>query len=268
MTVHNRRETTLKCLRHLKNMIYDRGKLNLDVFMTDDGCSDGTVEAVNRDFPDVTVIHGNGELFWNRGMYAAWQKAENNDYDFYWWVNDDTFVFEDTISRLLDFSRSHQHKVLVVGRTCSSMDKERVTYGGYKGRVFLTNIDQEQDSDTINGNLVLVPRSVYTVIGKNDPYYRHSLGDSDYGLRALEAGISVLLAPGIFGICDLHEKPAKWKDSRLPIKIRWDNFCSPTGNNPFEFFHYKKRHFGIIPATGTFITNFLHFLFPRFWNNS
>ena len=77
MTVHNRRETTLKCLRHLKNMIYDRGKLNLDVFMTDDGCSDGTVEAVNRDFPDVTVIHGNGELFWNRGMYAAWQKAEN-----------------------------------------------------------------------------------------------------------------------------------------------------------------------------------------------
>lgn len=35
-----------------------------------------------------------------------------------------------------------------------------------------------------NGNIVLIPQAVYSVVGMNNPSYSHSIGDFDYGLRA------------------------------------------------------------------------------------
>lgn len=268
MTVHNRRETTLKCLECISEMVYDKGLIRVDIYMTDDGSTDGTADAVIGRFPSVRIVKGDGSLFWNRGMYAAWQEAATLDYDFYWWVNDDTFVLPDTLLRLLDSSRAHSDKVLIVGSTCASDGSGRVTYGGWKDHALITNLDREYPCDTLNGNLVFIPKSVFIRIGMNDPYYRHSLGDTDYGLRAGEAGIGIFTAPGFLGICDRHERPTVWMDPKQPIGKRWRNFFSPTGNNPFEFFHFRKKHYGWIPAIGTFISNFTHFLFPRLWRQS
>ena len=271
MTVHNRRETTLRCLESLADSVYDKDRIDMDYYITDDACTDGTAEAISAAFPDAHIIKGDGSLFWNRGMHLAWEEAAKSDYDFFLWVNDDTYVFNDSLSRLLSCSASHSDEAVIVGSTTSSDGSGRITYGGwrnYKGNnngELIAGVDKEQPCQTMNGNIVLIPRSVYLSIGKNDPYYHHSLGDLDYGLRATESGIGIFVAPGACGICDLHEKPTIWMDPSQPFSKRWDNFFRPTGNNPFEFFHFKKRHFGILPAIRSFITNILHFLFPSLW---
>jgi GT2 family glycosyltransferase len=265
MTVHNRRDTTLECLRRLSAMQYDRERVTLDIFMTDDGCTDGTADAVSDAFPQVHVIQGNGELYWNRGMYAAWQEAAKHDYDFYWWVNDDTFVFEDTLSRMLACSASHEDKAIVVGCTCSSGEPVRFTYGGWEGEKTISDVSFERPCRTMHGNLVLIPRAVFLRLGMNDPYYRHSLGDTDYGLRATENDIGIWSAAGYCGICDLHERPVVWMDPDKPVKERWSNFFSPLGNNPFEYFHYRRKHYGLLSALSRLGSNFIHFLFPRMW---
>lgn len=70
LTVYNRKEKTLACLRELfAQNIPDNYILN--VYLTDDGCTDGTPEAIAIEFPSVHIIKGDGSLFWNRGMYAA-----------------------------------------------------------------------------------------------------------------------------------------------------------------------------------------------------
>ena len=70
LTVHNRKNETLRCLSCLysqeSQLIY-----SLSVFMTDDGCTDGTIEAVRDKFHDVRIVKGDGSLFWNRGMLKA-----------------------------------------------------------------------------------------------------------------------------------------------------------------------------------------------------
>lgn len=43
----------------------------------------------------------------------------------------------------------------------------------------------------MNGNVVLVPKSVVDKIGIINPIYHHDLGDVDYGLTAQENGIKV-----------------------------------------------------------------------------
>ena len=45
MTVHNRKEKTLKCLSQIYSMNIPED-VKLDVYMTDDGCTDGTPETV------------------------------------------------------------------------------------------------------------------------------------------------------------------------------------------------------------------------------
>ena len=268
MTVHNRRETTLACLRRLEGMDYDRGHFRVDVFMTDDGCTDGTAEAVLQEFPQVHVVQGDGELYWNRGMYAAWQEAAQTDYDFYWWVNDDTFVFEDTLSRMLACSASHGNGAIVVGSTCSSGATPQTTYGGWKDERLITDVTSECACDTMHGNLVLIPRYVFQQVGMNDPYYRHSLGDTDYGLRATEEGVEIWLVAGYCGICDWHTHPTVWMDPGKPLVERWKHIFTPLGNNPFEYFHYRKQHYGLLSAVARFCSNMIHLLFPRLWSHA
>lgn len=99
----------------------------MDVYLTDDGCTDGTPEAVRQQFPQVHIIHGDGNLFWNRGMYTAWQEAAKKDYDFYLWLNDDTFVYPDMLSALLHASQQKENKAIIVGPTQSADHKKLLT---------------------------------------------------------------------------------------------------------------------------------------------
>lgn len=74
LTVHNRKEKTLCCLQNLFKQKIPNG-YQIEVYLTDDGCTDGTPEAVHEQFPAVHIIKGDGSLFWNRGMYTAWDTA-------------------------------------------------------------------------------------------------------------------------------------------------------------------------------------------------
>ena len=96
ITCHNREEKTLNCLTQIFSQLYDKNKFSVTVYLTDDGCTDNTVPEVKKRFPQVHIITGDGTLFWNRGMYVAWKAAEKYDYDFYLWLNDDTFINNDT----------------------------------------------------------------------------------------------------------------------------------------------------------------------------
>lgn len=182
------------------------------------------------------------------------------------WLNDDTFLFEDCIIKLLEESNNYDDKSIIIGATLDS-DKQKITYSGWNGHHMLRDLTGERKVDHFNGNIVLIPREVYEKIGKNDPYYRHALGDFDYGLRATKAGINSIVYRQALGICDEHETIPKWKNSNLPLIQRWKALYSVGGNgaNPNEFFYYQHRHRGIATACLTYLSNHLHVLFPKFW---
>lgn len=267
MTVYNRKKTTLRCLKDLENQQYDRGKIKLNVYLTNDGCTDGTPEVVRDEHPTVKIVEGDGTLFWNRGMYTAWLEAAKDNPDYYLWLNDDTFIYKDCIDRLLNESERYDDKAIVVGSTCEVNNPHKITYGGWCNYKLVTNLQQPQKCDAINGNIVLIPRTVYEILGTNDPYYRHAAGDTDYGLRAKANGVPVYTGIGVFGECDLHTHPTIWMDPNQSFMKRWKNFLSPIGNNPFEYFYLKRRHYGLLPACLSFCTNWIHFFFPWFWPN-
>lgn len=268
LTVHNRKNTTITCLRKVFSQIMPN-KTSIKVYLTNDGCTDGTPESVRKLFPEVVVIDGNGSLFWNRGMWTAWVRASQDfDYDYYMWVNDDTDLYEDCLTRLLSASASMSETAIIVGSTKPHGDSTLISYGGRDKNHKRVYPDEKQCKDIyiMTGNIVLVPKSVYKQIGMNDPVFTHALGDNDYGLRAQKMGIKVVIAPGILGECDNHKQLSAWCNPDVPFKQRWALFRTPRGINPRELFIFKKRHEGIISAIKALIGNYIRVLFPKLWN--
>ena len=116
MTCHNRREKTLRCLTSLFSCRPEAG-LELSVYLVDDGSSDGTGDAVRQAYPSVSVIRGDGTLFWNRGMRKAWEDALKKNADFYLWLNDDTVLYPSALVHLLEASRQMEHLAVICGST-------------------------------------------------------------------------------------------------------------------------------------------------------
>src|SRR5215213_1125781 len=96
ITCHNRRAKTIACLDALFTQARFAGGFR--VFLVDDGSTDGTREAVEAQFSNVTILRGNGTLFWCGGMRKAFAAAAPSDPDHYLWLNDDTRLDPDALS--------------------------------------------------------------------------------------------------------------------------------------------------------------------------
>lgn len=265
LTVFNRKDKTLQSLERLYNLLPLDG-YQVDVYLTNDGCTDGTPEAVAELFPQVKIINARGDLFWNRGMWTAWDTAaKTKDYDFYLWLNDDTFVYDNMLKVLTDSAVETNEKSIIVGAT-ESTDHSVITYGGrlQNGRIPKPNGELTK-VDYFNGNIVLIPRAAYKVLGNLDYYFTHSKGDFDYGMRAKKAGVPMYQCGVALGECEAHTTFDKWCDPDVPFTKRWKMLNRPNGMPPKELFHLELRHDGLLKACFHYITIYVRCLFPLLW---
>lgn len=247
LTCHNRKEKTLDCLKS-----FYRAKLaenvSFDVYLVDDGSTDETSEAVKLNFQEVKVIQGSGNLYWNKGMRLAWETAarnRNKKYDFYLWLNDDTLLDEDAVSELVNCheeSKKYENKTSIIVGTCrNDSDSNKFSYGGRINDIPVIPNGSIQKCNFINGNLVLVPKEIYNTIGNLSPLYTHTMGDNDYGLRALKAGFGCFITRKYIATCPTNEM-ADWCNPKIPVAKRFQNLNSPKGLNIKEYMIFLKEH--------------------------
>jgi len=255
MACHNRREHTLSCLTALSRQTLTHN-VAIEVFLLDDGSTDGTADAVKEAFPDVHLVEGDGSLFWNRGMHRSFSSAIEKGFDYYLWLNDDSILYENALEVLLDTYaqlREQGHDCAIVGSGMQDPANGSFTYGGVKrhrsrwGRVKLERIAPGETAiqcDASNGNCVLIPAAVVKKVGNLDPVYLHRWGDHDYCFRALQQGCTVWLAPGYLGTCEENPIAGTWEDVSLPVLERIRKLNSPRGFQFHDYAIYMRRHRG------------------------
>jgi len=266
LSVHNRREATLACLERCYREIDSMKameKYSFSIYVVDDGCEDGTYEAVREQYPQVNLIKGSGDLYWNQGMRLAWSEAAKEDYDFYLWLNCDTYFVEGALATLMETSEFLRHKAIVAGTVKFTAYDQ--SYGGRtkSGKNVLPDPVIPVPCYTFNGNLVLVPKAVYEVLGNLEEKYHHGFGDYDYGARATKAGIPRVVAPGILATCERDFGIPKWRDSSYTLKERVKFLMSPKGRPPKEQFRYDCRSRGFFYAISDMVSINMKVLFPK-----
>ena len=264
LTVFNRCFTTLRGLESLSALITADLTRTYDIFMTDDGSTDGTADAVRKKFPQVHIIQGQN-LYWSQGMNAAWRAAVLHDnYDAFLWFNDDGELSHNALNLLFLPFDSLPRNTIVTG---AFRDTEgRPSYGGQnRDEQWLVPDGTIQQVWLMNGNLTLIPREVYEKVGFIDSVFRHGSGDYDYGIRARKAGCAVILTADYVGQCDRHDADRHpWLNPGLSLSRRLGLLTTPKYCPwPQTVLLYRVK--GFYPAAHFFVETFLSALFPNFY---
>lgn len=253
MTCHDRKETTLRCLRGLLPQLGTEDR----VFAVDDGSTDGTGEEIVRLFDSSTVrlIQGDGTLYWAKGMRLAWETAaKEGDWDAYLWLNDDVMLDPDGLRRVCEAARENPGAV-IVGAMREAVTGKKV-YG-------------VMDSGLMTGNVVLVPRSAYDRIGMICAGYRHAWADCDYSLRCGRAGVKVAEVEPV-GTCEWHGLRPNLDGRGLSWRCR--TLFDPKGWCVHDVWLFRRRNFGVIRALASSVNLVRHVLlcgwnawWPLYW---
>ena len=253
LTCFNRKDKTLACLQSLFRILPD-----VDVYVTNDGCTDGTPEAIRMLFPSVKIIEGTGNLFWSRGMHKSWSVAINGNYDFYLWLNDDIELYHDFFDELMACYKIGGNDSIIVG-IIKNIEDGRIIYGGTdETGNLIKESATPQNIKNMNGNVVLVPKCVVERIGIIDPVFWHDIGDVDYGLTAQKNGIKVLSTRKAVAGGYSNGKFCRVRKWNTSIVKRFKKLYSPLGSNPNIAFYFYKKHQGILKAVTFYI--YLHVL--------
>jgi glycosyltransferase involved in cell wall biosynthesis len=193
--VHNRRELTLACVGTLSQFSDIQ---RFSIILINDGSTDGTAEAIRDLYPNVTVLDGNGTLWWTGAIALGMEYAYTQGAEYIIWLNDDCELLPNTLPALVQFCQEHPGAIAgAQGFVTNQPDRlafggKRKTWQGY--RYIQAELNQISPCDLLSGNIVCLPRVVIKKIGypdiKRTPHYG---GDSLYLLRAKKAGFEIFV---------------------------------------------------------------------------
>ncbi len=190
--VYNRKETTLTCLERLSSFGYLQ---RYKIIIVDDASTDGTAESIRLSYPEVTVLAGNGDLWWTGAMVMGMEYAFQEGADYCVWLNDDCLIEADTLLRMADFAQKNPGTI--VGPSCfylkdgvwipkKSGSTGRKRFAGETGKAIFV--------DALAGWCVLTPVEVFKAIGLPDMYrFPHYEADNMYILKATRAGFKACI---------------------------------------------------------------------------
>lgn len=209
--VHNRKVTTLACLEQLRQ----QGDLQrYQVVVVDDGSTDGTKEAIQALYPSVTVLDGDGNLWWTGAIALGMQYAVSQGAESLIWLNDDCLPQPNAIEALVEACRSQPN--LIAGGQSFDPDTGQPSYGGvicpnYQFVHVHAGNDRDLECDGLAGNFVCIPKSVVDRIGYPDPQRcPHYYEDVVYTHRAKNHGYQLRIIHTAIATCKNDHAPISW----------------------------------------------------------
>ncbi|USN99882.1 MAG: glycosyltransferase family 2 protein [Phycisphaeraceae bacterium] len=205
---HNRLAWTLRFLEHAAEIDYP----NLGIVVVDDGSTDGTGEAVAERYPEVTVLTGDGDLWWSGATNAAIRYAlDEPGTDYILTINDDATYDPGFLRRMVETAMEDPRRIVGcrihcqdepgllwgIGTSCvfSGVHLYRLNFGMRTWKELEGRLPDPYPVETMPGNGVLIPRAVFDEVGFYDersmPQYH---ADSDLVLRAAKAGFKPVIA--------------------------------------------------------------------------
>jgi len=253
--VHNTINQTLGCLKSLhQSTIIDK----CAIYVVDDGSTDGTREKLKENYPEVTVIKGDGTLYWTGAVALALSELKKtiSPESYFCLINNDVRVSPETLEVLLKDVKLQGKNACIAPVAYNGLNAEPTGWGPGTARIFNNFSNQITSSfntnifevDALYGRCSLFPKSILESVGNYDSKaFPHYHGDTDFCLRAKKKGfrffisastcLSVVVNKNTTGSHFEFQKNAhKWKEV-------WNNMTSIKSiDNVRYFYRFVNRH--------------------------
>ncbi|MCE5333233.1 MAG: glycosyltransferase family 2 protein, partial [Desulfobacteraceae bacterium] len=187
--VHNRKAFTLRCLKSLSEI--NKSGLDIHVIVVDDGSTDGTGDEIRRNYPDVQIVNGDGNLWYAGGTNRGIEAALKRNPDYILAINDDSEFHPEFLQRMIKCSQQNTRSVVGAllllrddpDKVFAVAPKWQTWYGGWRQFRHLTvdTVPQKPwQVETIAGNCVLYPKQVIQEVGLMDERHFLLYADVEY----------------------------------------------------------------------------------------
>jgi GT2 family glycosyltransferase len=204
---YQRRALLLDCLAAASASTHAR----VHVVVVDNGSSDGSADAVEREFPEATVIRSpdNKGVAGGRNLGARWV-LENLGAEFLVFIDNDTMLEPEAVGELARAAGEDATIGLVAPKAFRRKgDRRLLSAGGLRFNPYTGSIgdlasgelddgrfDDPRDIQACPGFAFLVRREVFARIGFFDEHFNpYGWEDGDFSLRAGRAGYRLVYAP-------------------------------------------------------------------------
>ena len=208
--VHNRVQLTLNCIKSLKKQNINKP---LNIIIVNDGSTDDTEKYVKGYYPEITILKGNGNLFWGGAVNLGINYVLNikKQQDWLLLVNNDVELKFDAITKLIEQSINHKRKTIVGALSINYEDKKTIIKSGTivenwflnRTRHIYNNMSLDQITnpesikvDFITARCLLHPIEIFEVAGNYDSNnFRHYGADDEFSVRIKKFGYHSFLCP-------------------------------------------------------------------------
>jgi GT2 family glycosyltransferase len=200
----NNYKDTAECLESLAKIRYP----NYEIILVDNGSSDGSAKALEKEFPHVTLLRNPVNAGFAGGNNIGMKQALKSGADYVLLLNNDTTVSGDFLDVLIDFGQDHESVGILGSKVFYYGDPQRIwSMGGYfrRGKGSMNTIGHNRpdsarfqkavEVDYVPGCAILIKKHVFEKIGLLDEDYFFFAEESDFCLRAKKNGFQVFVVP-------------------------------------------------------------------------
>lgn len=210
-----------------------RSSLPVKIIVVDNGSTDGTQDFIKKNFPEVEFIQSEENLGFGKANNIGIEKAYKQGAEFFYLMNQDAWIFEDSFEKLLEVYENHPHKEEIGILSPMHLDGSELRldphFEMYLAReststrvlsdLFFNRPENTYPSKFINAAHWLLPKTTIENVGGFNPYFFHGAEDHDYVNRVHFHGLKVFFTTHSKVV---HDARPLIDESRSAEKIRKD----------------------------------------------
>lgn len=210
----NTRDLLKDCLSSIYKTIL---KLSYEIWVVDNGSSDGSVEMVEREFPQVKLIKNEENLGFAKANNQAIKESKGN---YILVLNSDTIILPNALDRMVEFMNTNKNVGMIGGRILNADGSIQLTCGRAFPTIWSIFLEKTLSSqlfsgirtikkclssqwprdrfcevDVVNGSCMMVRRKTINKIGPLDEQYFLYWEHVEWCKRIKEAGWKIYLLP-------------------------------------------------------------------------
>lgn len=225
-----------------------KSSVPVQCIVIDNGSTDGTQEYIKNEFPEVSFIQSESNLGFGKANNIGIEKAYKNGAEFFYLMNQDAWLYEDSLEKMFDIYAQHPEKdeigiispfhidgsekyldIFLDQYIAKNYEKTRLI-----SDLYFQTLKPYYEIHFVNAAHWLLPRKTIETVGGFNPYFFHYGEDDEYVNRIHFHQKKVLLVPGSKvvhdGVQSLHKIDfTKFENVRVEVNAMNPNL--PNGLN-------------------------------------